>query len=590
MSFPIVDKSWLINQAKQYKRTLIYANCIAFLATAISVPIPLLLPLMVDEVLLDQPANGIATLNQLIPETWQTPTGYILVMLFCIILMRILSQALNVYQTRQFTYVSKRITCQMRQWVLDKIGTVSIKQFEEKGSGGITSHLVTDIETIDKFIGTTLSRFVVGLLTLMGTGAILLWLNWQLGLFIILMNPMVVLLSRMMGSRIKHLKQKENKAFEQFQQKLVETLDGLYQLRASNREKQYLEVLKQDADSIRENADQYAWQSDAASRFSFLIFLIGFEIFRAAAMIMVIFSDLSIGQIFAVFGYLWFMLSPVQELLGIQFSWYGAKAAIKRINGLLSLEEEERLESKVNPFHDKGDISVEIKNVHFSYNDDRSVLNGLTLSIPAGKSVALVGTSGGGKSTLIQLLLGLYKKMDGDILINGETVERVSYELLRTHMSVVLQNPMIFNDTLRGNLTLGRDYSDEELWNALEVAQLSHLRETLSEGLDSHIGRQGVRLSGGQRQRVAIARMVLDDPKFVILDEATSALDTTTEANLHRALQSFLKNRTTLIVAHRLSAVKHADIIYVLDDGKVSQSGSHDELLAQEGHYRTLYS
>ncbi|MFA0166710.1 ABC transporter ATP-binding protein [Vibrio breoganii] len=586
---PKLNKQWLYQQAMKHKKMLIYANFIAFVATLMSVPIPLLLPLMVDEVLLDKPAKGLAFLNSFLPQGLQTATGYIVTVLLLIIVMRIGSQALNILQTRQFTLVSKQLTCQLRQWILDKLGRVSMQQYEEKGSGGLTSHLVTDIETIDKFIGNTLSRFVISVLTVIGTGGILLWLNWQLGLFIILMNPVVIYLSRMLGQRVKHLKKKENQSFERFQQRLVETLDGIYQLRAANREQEYLGKLKQDAESIRIDADKYAWQSDAANRLSFLMFLIGFEIFRAAAMLMVLFSDLTIGQIFAVFGYLWFMLSPVQELLSIQYSWYSASAAMKRLNGILDMPEENRPIATVNPFEKGEPIEVEFKNVSFAYDAERNVLDDFSLKIPKGKRVALVGASGGGKSTLIQLLLGIYQKDSGDILVNGHTIETVSYEALRKELAVVLQQPMIFNDTLRQNLTLGQDYSDNELWSALEVAQLISLKDTLPNGLDSHIGRQGVRLSGGQRQRLAIARMVLSNPELVILDEATSALDTSTEAELHLALNRFLKNRTTLIVAHRLSAVKQADLIYVLEDGKVIQSGTHIDLIETDGLYQTLY-
>ncbi len=584
-----LNRQWLLQQAKAHKSKLIYANIIALIATLISVPIPLLLPLMVDEVLLDQPAGGINVLNLIMLDSWQTPVGYIMMVLLLIVLMRVGSQALNILQTRQFTLVSKQLTCLVRQKVLDKLGRVSMQQYEAKGSGGLTSHLVTDVETIDQFIGSTLSRFVISVLTVIGVGAILLWLNWQLGLFIILMNPVVIYLSRKLGQRVKHLKKRENQAFEKFQARLVETLDGIYQLRAANREKEYLGLLKQDAESIRVDADRYAWQSDAANRLSFLMFLIGFEIFRAAAMIMVLFSDLTIGQIFAVFGYLWFMLSPVQELLSIQYSWYSASAAMKRINGILALDEEHRPQASVNPFNEDRLIEVEFDKVDFSYDGDRNVLDGLSLSIPKGKRVALVGASGGGKSTLIQLLLGIYQKDAGQVKINGHEIEKVSYEALREKMAVVLQQPMIFNDTLRQNLTFGRDFDDQTLWNALQVAQLDDLKQTLPQGLDSEIGRQGVRLSGGQRQRLAIARMVLSDPDLVVLDEATSALDTTTEANLHSALNQFLQGRTTLIVAHRLSAVKQADLIYVLEDGKVVQSGTHQSLVGDEGLYQTLY-
>ncbi len=584
-----ISRSWLITQVKKHKAKLVLANVIAIIATLVSVPIPLLMPLMVDEVLLNKPAEGIAMMNVVLPASLQTPTGYIFLTLLMVILMRSVSQALNILQNRQFTLVSKTITYQMRSKMIDKLGRISIRQYETRGSGSINAHLITDVETIDQFIGSTLSRFLISLLTVLGTAGVLLWLEWRLGLFILLVNPIVIYFSRKLGNKVKHLKKQENQSFEKFQNRLVETLDGIYQLRAANREKEFLDQLKLQANDIRVDADKYAWQTEAVNRVSFLLFLLGFELFRAVAMLMVLFSDLTIGQIFAVFGYLWFMLTPVQELLGIQFSWYSAKAALGRINLLLELEEEHRPPSKVNPFKNEQEVDVQIDNVCFSYNEENQVLNNLSLHIPAGKKVALVGASGGGKSTLIQLLIGVYRANSGSIRFNGETVDDISFDVIRDQIAVVLQQPILFNDSLRHNLTLGAQYDDLKLWHALEVAQLQDVINQLNDGLDTQIGRSGIRLSGGQRQRLAIARMILSDPKFVILDEATSALDTATEAALHKALTEFLKGRTTLIVAHRLSAVKQADLIYVLEDGQVTQAGTHGELVEQQGLYQTLY-
>lgn len=585
----IINPNWLFVQVKNHKGKLIFANVVAILATIISVPIPLLMPLMVDEVLLKKPATGIELMNTILPSSFHNPTGYIGFVFLLIVLMRTASQLLNIIQSRQFTLVSKTVTYHIRSRMLDKLGLISIQQYETRGSGGINSHLITDVETIDTFIGTTLSKFIISFLTVFGTAVVLLWLDWRLGLFILLVNPIVIYFSRKLGSKVKHLKQRENHSFERFQNRLIEVLDGIYQLRASNKEKLYLEQLKQQADEIRHDADKFAWQSEAAGRLSFLLFLLGFELFRAVAMLMVLFSDLTIGQIFAVFGYLWFMLGPVQELLGVQFSWYSAKAALQRINLLLQMEEEYRPVSTVNPFSESVPVNIKINDVCFSYNNESKILNHLSLTIPAGKKVALVGASGGGKSTLIQLLIGVYRPQSGCIQFNGENADNIGFEIIRDQIAVVLQQPILFNDTLRKNLTLGSDFSDADLWHVLEVAQLDDVITQLSDGLDTQVGRQGVRLSGGQRQRLSIARMLLTNPQFVILDEATSALDAATESKLHKAMNTFLEGRTTLIVAHRLSAVQQADLIYVLEDGKVIQSGTHKELVVTEGLYQTLY-
>ena len=244
-----ISRSWLITQVKKHKSRLVVANFIAIGATLLSVPIPLLMPLMVDEVLLNQPAKGIEVMNLVLPTSLQTPSGYIFLTLGLVIIMRTMSQALNILQSRQFTLVSKSITYKMRSKMLDKLGRISMKQYETRGSGGINAHLVTDVETIDKFIGATLSKFLIGVLTVMGTAGVLLWLEWRLGLFILLVNPIVIYFSRKLGNKVKHLKKKENQSFEHFQNRLVETLDGIYQLRAANKERDFLTELKKRCES-----------------------------------------------------------------------------------------------------------------------------------------------------------------------------------------------------------------------------------------------------------------------------------------------------------------------------------------------------
>ena len=305
-------------------------------------------------------------------------------------------------------------------------------------------------------------------------------------------------------------------------------------------------------------------------------------------MLMVFYSDLSIGQMLAVFGYLWFMMAPVQEILSIQYAFYAAKAALVRINCLYALQQEPAYPHLENPFVAKKTVAIRVDNLHFSYGEE-TILNGINLSIKAGEKVAFVGASGGGKSTLIQSLIGLYTPSSGQIYFDNVPIERIGLDVVREHVVTVLQHPVLFNDSIRANLTLGKKVTDAELWNALAIAQLTDTVKDLAQGLETIVGRQGMRLSGGQRQRMAIARMVVADPKVVILDEATSALDSETEHHLHLALANFLKGRTTLIIAHRLSAVKQADHVYVFEQGLVIEQGSHETLLNQKGLYAKLY-
>ncbi|ART79344.1 ABC transporter ATP-binding protein [Oceanisphaera avium] len=594
---PLLQWSNIVTMMRKRKSALIYAHIFALLGTLLAVPVPLLMPLLVDEVLLEQPAKLVAGLSWILPTTLQTGIGFILSVLVITLLLRLFSLVFNVIQGRQFARVAKHLTFQIRSLLAEQLLRTPLRAFESVGAGSVSSHFVTDVETLDKFLGETLSRLLISLFSVIGTAVVLLLLSWQLALFILLLNPVVIYFSSRLGAKVKHLKRNENTAFELFQQALVETLDGIHEIRAANKERHYLLRVVDSARGVRDSAIDYAWKSEAANRASFLLFLSGVEVFRATGMIMVLLTDLSVGEIFAVFSYLWFMMGPIQDLLNMQYSFYAASGALKRINGLLALgtDAEQSLLSPsssgmgVDPFLGKTTLAIEVNNLSFSYNAERKILDQVSLKIKAGEKVALVGASGGGKSTFIQLLLGLYPVDSGQILFGGVNSQDIGFPIIREHIATVLQQPVLFNDTLRANLCLGDEHSDAKIWQALSVAQLTEVVSAMPEGLNTQVGRRGMKLSGGQQQRLAIARMILKDPAIVILDEATSALDTETEHKLHQALTSFLAGRTTLIVAHRLSSVRQADRVLVFEEGKVSQSGTHQELLATPGLYRTLY-
>lgn len=595
--------------ALEHKKDLVVSHFIAILATIASVPVPLLMPLLVDEVLLHKPGMITQTVNRLFPVDWQIPILYIGVILLISLILRIIALIFSIIQSWQFSRIAKDIVFRIRSNLIGHLQHISMTEYETLGTGTVVTYLVKDLDTIDTFIGTTVSKLLVAVLTVIGTAVVLLWMHWQLGLFILLLNPVVIYFTRIIGSKVKDLKAKENSAFEIFQQALAETLEAIHQIRASNREKHYCQQLIESARSVKDFSIAFTWKSDAATRLSFLVFLFGFDVFRASAMLMVFYSDLSIGEMLAVFGYLWFMMAPVQEILNIQYSFYAAKAALIRINRLNALKQEPHYPHLENPFLNKKTVSLRVENLHFSYGDDQyagtelafthrvqgrpaqheKILDGIQLKIKAGEKVALVGASGGGKSTLVQTLIGLYPLDQGQIYFDEVPIDRIGLEVVRENVVTVLQQPVLFNDTIRANLTLGKPATDEALWNALAIAQLQDVVQELSLGLDTVVGRQGMRLSGGQRQRMAIARMIVADPKVVILDEATSALDSETEHKLHQAMAEFLKGRTTIIIAHRLSAVKQADHVYVFEDGKICEQGRHETLISQNGLYAKLY-
>ncbi|MBI6853615.1 ABC transporter ATP-binding protein [Pseudomonas cichorii] len=574
--------------ALRHKKALWIANGVAVLATLCSVPIPLLLPLLVDEVLLGRGDAALKVMDHALPDSLQKAVGYIGLMLVLTLVLRLGALLFNVLQARLFARLAKDIVYRIRLRLIERLQRISLREYESLGSGMVTTHLVTDLDTLDKFVGETLSRFLVATLTLAGTAGILMWMHWKLALLIMLFNPLVIFATVRLGKRVKHLKKLENDSTSRFTQALSETLDAIQEVRAGNRQGFFLGRLGQRAREVRDYAVNSQWKSDASGRASGLLFQFGIDIFRAAAMLTVLFSDLSIGQMLAVFSYLWFMIAPVEQLLNLQYAYYAAGGALTRINELLAREDEPQYPGVVDPFKGRETVGIEVRGLSFGYGEDL-VLDQLNLSIAPGEKVAIVGASGGGKSTLVQLLLGLYSAQTGTIRFGGSTLQEIGLERVRENVAVVLQHPALFNDSIRANLTMGRDCTDEACWAALEVAQLESTIRLLPEGLDSIVGRSGVRLSGGQRQRLAIARMVLSDPKVVILDEATSALDAATEYNLHQALALFLRSRTTLIIAHRLSAVKQADRVLVFDGGRIAEEGDHQQLIAEGGLYAKLY-
>lgn len=573
----------------RHRRELILANLIAILGAIVSVPVPLLIPLLVDEVLLHKPGTSVHLIQQLFPASWHGPVLYISAILGLTLFLRLLTLIFNVWQTREFTLISKDVIYRMRRDLLQRLQRFSMSEYELLGSSTVASHLVTDLDAIDNFVSQTTSKFIVAVLSVIGTAGVLLWMHWKLALFIIFLNPLVIYVTTLFGRKVKQLKQRENRAYQAFQETLAETLDAIQEVRASNRERHYISRVIHAASRIRDDSANFTWRSDAANRLSFMVFLFGFDAFRALSMVMVLYSGLTIGEMLAVFAYLWFMMGPVQEILNIQYASHAARAALGRINQLMDVHLEPQYPHLENPFEGKTTTGICVEDVYFSYDPETPVLNGVNLDIRAGEKVALVGASGGGKTTLVQILLGLYLPQRGRVCFDGVPVERIGLDVVRANVATVLQHPALFNDTVRANLTLGREIAEQDLWRALEIAQLAAVVRGLEQGLETLIGRNGIRLSGGQRQRLAVARMVLQEPKIVILDEATSALDVATEHDLHDALQTFLAGRTTLIVAHRLSAVRQADRALVFENGQIVENGSHEQLIHGDGLYARLY-
>ena len=573
----------ILDELFRYKKEFIVANIIAVIAVLVSTPAPLLMPLLVDEVLLKKRGFLTDHIDKLFGH--QEAYVYILTVLFMTVFLRTLFFGLTVWHDYIFSKISKNITYKIRKDMLFHLSKLSLNEFEALGSGKISSLFLVDVATVETFLGMSISKLIVSLLTVVGVAIVLLLINWKLALFILLVNPFVVVVSKKFARKVSLYKKEENRTFEAFSEALSETLDLFWQIRASNQEKNFIKRLFIKSDDIKKAGIAFAYKSDAALRFSFLLFLSGFELFRAASIFTVAYGTLSIGLMLAIFGYLWVMMGPIQEILNIQYSYHNAKRALNRINQIFQMQKEPHYPHLKNPFKESKTNSITLKNISFSYDNENPVLKDINMHIKKGQNVAIVGASGSGKTTLAQIMVGFYPLQKGELFYDEANIKEIGLDIVRENVFLVLQNPMLFNDTIRFNLTLGKDVDEKTIQKALKVAQLEEVVKALDKKLDTRVGKNGVRLSGGQRQRISIARMILQNPNVIILDESTSALDIHTEESLFEALKDILKEKTVIIIAHRLSTIKQADYIYMLEDGRVIEEGTKEDLIKLEGKF-----
>ena len=268
--------SWseVVHMVLGHRKELVAANIIAILGTLAAVPVPLLIPMLVDEVLLDQPGTFIDWSNKLFPESWQGPVLYISAVLLLTLVLRFFALIFNVWQMREFTLISKDVIYHIRRDLLLRLQHFSMAEYEVLGSSTVASHLVTDLDAVDKFVSDSTSKFIVATLTVLGTAIVLLWMHWQLALFILLLNPLVIYVTTIFGHKVKRLKARENSAYQAFQEALAESLDAIQEIRASNREKHYISRIVEQASAIRTNSANFTWKSDAATRLSFMTCLL----------------------------------------------------------------------------------------------------------------------------------------------------------------------------------------------------------------------------------------------------------------------------------------------------------------------------
>ncbi len=492
-----------------------------------------------------------------------------------------------IYWAQAMSYAMER---DMRRDLFRHLQKLSFGFYDKNKSGQLLSRLTSDLSEVNGFAGNAPNDIIICGLTMVGTMVILIYMNPMLGSLIAILLLLKAVHTVFVNLRMKKAFFANRVAMGEVSAKAAESINGVRLIKAFAGE-------RSDMAQFMEKADAYLATSKKSFKITsyFVGSMIFFSNFINVAILVVggllINKGLmSFGELVAFFLYVGLFMKPLMQLLGFIQIYQRGMAGFKRFYELLQEKPEivDAPDAKSCP-PCKGNITFD--NVSFAYADGRPVIRGLSLDVAAGETVAFVGATGAGKTTIASLLLRFYEPQSGRILLDGCDIRELTQESLRRQIGLVQQDVFLFGDSVRYNIAYAKpDATADEVQAAAKAAAADEFIQKLPAGYDTEVGERGVKLSGGQKQRLAIARVFLKNPPIVVLDEATSALDNITEQQIQRELDELAVGRTTLIIAHRLSTIRHADKIVVLDEGKVVECGTHEELLARKGHYFALYS
>lgn len=513
--------------------------------------------------------------------------------LFILLIVLLAIQSLMSYlRVQLFAVVSEKSMALLRRDLYQKLITLGIPFFEEQRVGELTSRITNDVTQVQGVVSVTLAEFIRQIIILIGGIGIIVFTMPNLALVMLLTFPVVVVAAMFFGRYIRRLMKERQDQIAKSNVVVEETMQSIQTVKAYTNEWFELGRYKKRLDeSVRISLRTARMRGLFAAFIIFVMFGALFFIMYQAAL-MVINDQMLEGGLVDFVVFTGIIGGAIASLGSFYTEIVSAVGATDRILEILDIpsEIEEPVKNVANPVKLKGSIAFE--EVSFSYptRSDVEVLKNLSFSIEPGKKIALVGASGAGKSTIMQLLLRFHEAQQGKILVDGQALNSFDIAAYRQNLAIVPQEVLLFGGTIRENIAYGRpDASQEDLLEAAKLANALEFIERFPEGLETVVGERGVKLSGGQRQRIAIARAILKDPAILLLDEATSSLDAESEKVVQEALNKLMEGRTAIIIAHRLATIRDVDCIFVIENGQIVEQGTHEELsLRDDGIYNTL--
>jgi ATP-binding cassette subfamily B protein len=554
-----------------YKLRTSLALLFLLLATAVSLAPPYLAKLAID--------HGIL-------EGDQTALAWIVAFFVVAGVATILTSAAQTYFTG---WTGERILADLRGKLFKHLQRLSLGFYERTRAGVIISRLTNDVEALDQLVTDGVSSLVQNSLTLAGTAVILFFLDWKLALATMVVLPVMSWATALFRKRSARAYRAVRERLGLVTATLAEDIAGMRVVQAFTRETQNERKFKEVNQRYRDANQQTVVLNGLYFPFVDFLSAVATAIVLGYGGYRVFDGDMTVGTLFAFVGYLSNFFDPVQQLSQLYNTFLAAVAALDKITEVLD-EQPEVLDKPGAAALPQIDGHVSFDDVRFGYGQGVEVLHGITLDVPAGTTVALVGHTGAGKSTIAKLLARFYDVREGAIRIDGHDVRDVTQQSLRRQLGVVPQEGFLFAGTVRDNIAFGKpDAAPEEIVAAAQAVGAHDFILRLEDGYETNLQERGTRLSLGQRQLVAFARALLADPRILILDEATSSVDIGTERRIEQGLRTLLEDRTAFIIAHRLSTIRGADLIVVLEHGQIQEQGTHDELMTRGGLYTSLY-